>query len=922
MAEAFLTVLFEKLFERLNSPEFANFFQGKKSICEQLRELNLKLKTASLLVNDAEERQLKEPDVKDWLDDLKHVIYRTQDLVDHIDYQLLSNSLGHESGTTDTTTVLMKMKFFFSSLTEFEKTVQVEIFKILVDIKFLLQKRVLLGLKEDTQNTRSSQRSVVSLREQHHVHVHGRDEDKDKIMEWLITNEALGSYKIGVLPIVGTGGLGKTTLARLVYNDTKLKEHGFELKVWATVSAEFDVIKAMKIILHAATNSHSTADIDVSIKELRRRLKEALRGKKYLIVLDNVWDENEDNWAVLKPIFTSGACESRIIVTTRSQQVAIIVGTGKSYELSQVSPAHCWKIFIDHAFNGELDTNKHLQEIGRIVVEKCKGLPLALISLGGLLRFEENSNKWEKILRSHVWEWCESQNNNIVPSLWLSYRYPPSYLKQCFAYCSMFPKNHEFEKKGVVLLWMAEGFLEDNQLEKRLEEVGEEYFDNLVSRSLFQRSSRDDSKFIMHDLVHDLAMFVSGEFCMAVEDDNSLEVLSNKTRHLSHTTTSATNCDSVREGLSRAQNLRTWTELSIESRNKMTVEFFVERKFLRVLSLYSFSLSFVLPDSISKLKHLRYLDLSQNSIIELPSSICILYNLQTLLLSCCRSLRRLPKDMGRLINLRHLDTIGSPLEEMPPQMGNLKKLQMLPEFVLGKGHDNASTIRELGELQQLSGELYIFGLQNVDNVNDALGANLRCKEKLTGLTFYWLGETMDTRRESEVLEALQPHTNLKKLKIYSYAGFNFPNWIGDSSFSNVVSIHLSHNKNCWSLPSLGQLPSLQNLVIQSFHGVETIGAEFYHGNNPSNNITPFQSLETLTFHDMPAWKVWSPVGGDDRDGGVLTLFPSLKELSLNGCPVLAGSLPDLDTLETLHISGVYGSYFPEPRSPTSCCARN
>ncbi|XP_060966152.1 putative disease resistance RPP13-like protein 1 [Cannabis sativa] len=919
MAEAFLTVLYEKLFERMDSPAFANFFLEKRSICEQLRELNLKLKTTSLLVNDAEERQLEEPDVKEWLDDLKHVIYRAQDMVDHVDYQLLSNSLGHESYSTDTTTVLMKMKFFLSSMTEFDRTIQAEIAKILVDTNLLLQKRVLLGLKEDNQNTIPSQRSVVPLREQQRVHVHGRDDDKDKIMEWLITNGTLGSEKIGVLPIVGMGGIGKTALARLVYNDTKLKEHGFELKLWATVSAEFDVVRAMRIILQAATNSYLTADINVSIKELQDRIKDALRGKKFLLVLDNVWDENEHNWNVLKLVFTSGARDSKIIVTTHSQQVAKIVGSGKTYELSQVSPGYCWKIFIDHAFNGDLESNKHLQEVGKkIVVEKCKGLPLAVISLGGLLRFENNSNIWEKILRNHVWEWYECPNNNIVPSLWLSYLYLPSYLKQCFAYCSMFPKNHEFEKERMVLLWMAEGFLEDNQLEKRLEEAGEEYFDNLVSRSLFQRSSRDDSKFIMHDLVHDLAMFVSGEFCMAVEDNNSSELLSNKIRHLSHTTTSVTNCDSVRNGLSRALNLRTWAELStITSHNEITIEFFLATKFLRVLSLLSFSMPAMLPDSISKLKHLRYLDLSQNLIIELPSSICMLYNLQTLLLSCCISLRRLPKDLGRLINLRHLDTIGSPLEEMPPHMGNLKKLQVLHEFVLGKGHDNASTIRELGELHQLSGELYILGLQNVANVNDALEANLRYKEKLTGLTLYWLGETMDTRREREVLEALQPHTNLKKLIIYSYAGFSFPNWIGDSSFSNIVSIHLSHNKYCWSLPSLGQLPSLQKLEIQSFHGVETIGAEFYYGNNPSNNITPFQSIVTLIFHDMLAWKEWSTVGGDDRDGGVLRPFPSLKTLSLNGCPNLSGSLPDLYTLESLHISGIYGSYFPEPRSYSS-----
>ena len=198
----------------------------------------------------------------------------------------------------------------------------------------------------------------------------------------------------------------------------------------------------------------------------------------------------------------------------------------------------------------------------------------------------------------------------------------------------------------------------------------------------------------------------------------------------------------------------------------------------------------------------------------------------------------------------------------------------------------------------MGGKLRISGLQNVDNVDNILKANyLMNKEKLNELALVWEGDVSDTRRAMEVLSSLQPHTNLTKLVIHSYAGLNFPHWFGDSSFSKMVSIYLSGNEYCLFLPPLGQLPSLQELVIESFHGVEEIGPEFYTGNSACS-MTPFQCSKILKCSEMKSWKAWSLVGRDGKEDGC---FPRLKNLHIDGCPNLAGSLPNCDTIESLKI---------------------
>ncbi|KAF5470733.1 hypothetical protein F2P56_011228 [Juglans regia] len=358
-------------------------------------------------------------------------------------------------------------------------------------------------------------------------------------------------------------------------------------------------------------------------------------------------------------------------------------------------------------------------------MEKCNGLPLAVKTIGALLWSKVDADDWNKILKSEVWD----MSTEIIPALRLSYKYLPSHLKRCFAYCSIFPKDHFFSKKKLVLLWMAEGFLQKSK-DKTMEQVGHDYCSDLESRSLlFQQSSSVydpdfgtfGSRFGMHDLVNDLARFVSGQFTCRVEGGNSLQV-TNKTHHLSI----VENIPKTLEALYEAKGLRTFLPIDV---GRFPHVLWPMLRFLRVLSFAWNRNLTELPDSIGKIRHLRYLDLSCTSIRKLPDSICKLCNLQTLRLMWCLNLTVLPRDMHKLVSLRHLHLIETPITEMPLQLGRLKCLQTLDKFVVNK-HCGSSNIGELGKLEYIGGNLSIENLQNVKSPVDALDARLKDKKHL------------------------------------------------------------------------------------------------------------------------------------------------------------------------------------------------
>ncbi|XP_059440441.1 putative disease resistance RPP13-like protein 1 [Corylus avellana] len=300
-----------------------------------------------------------------------------------------------------------------------------------------------------------------------------------------------------------------------------------------------------------------------------------------------------------------------------------------------------------------------------------------------------------------------------------------------------------------------------------------------------------------------------------------------------------------------------------------------------------------LPESIGKIKHLRYLNLSSTTIKMLPDFLCKLCNLQILDLSCCEDLALLPRDMWKLINLRHLDISETAIKEMPMQLSRLKCLQTLTKFIISK-HSGAC-IEELGKLENFRVKLSILELQNVLSPTDSLKACLKDRKHLE-LVLEWndFGTNISECHRS-VLDNLRPHSNLKSLTI-NYGAESLPDWVGHHSYSNIVSIHLKNCKLCPNLPPLGVLPSLQHLSIIGFEGVVKVVREFY-GNN-SSTIKPFGALKVLRFQRMLHWEDWSSFGAENKGRA----FSQLEELYIIDCPKLKGVLPvDLPSAVKLEI---------------------
>ncbi|MED6133318.1 hypothetical protein PIB30_027352 [Stylosanthes scabra] len=842
VAGAFLSGFINVVIDRLISSEFVNLVVGKKLNQQLVKRLQTALLAAEALVADAEQKQFGNDLVRKWLDSLRDALYTADDLLDcvFIKAEIRSKVRNRLSR--------------FLSLSDRKMVTKIE--EVVNRIEDLEKRKDTLGLEKIPTGSSSWRTPSTCLVK---GNVYGRDDDKQALIKMLHGNN---DHKLSVISIVGMGGVGKTTLAQWLYNNEDLMK-GFDMKAWVCVSENFDVIETSKNVLRGITSRVCSLE---DFNSIQLDLKEQLSQKKFLIVLDDVWSNDREMWNSFITPFRYGTNGSTLLLTARKKNVGPIDQNYESYILKGLSDDYCWSIFADNASFPESNGSSELEGLGRKIVKKCDGLPLAAETLGRLLHSKHDAREWNKILLSDIWEFPIT-DSKIVPALLISYYHLPSYLKRCFVYSSLYPKDYQFDRNELILLWMAEDLLRPPKRGETLEEVGCECFDDLASRLFFKQVEDDDDKyFVMHDLVHDLATFLAGEFyCRLSEELGEVEEIS-------------------------INDLRDLFDLfDILSKNK----------YLRVLS---FDRVDTIPDSIGNLIHLRYLNLSRSAVKKLPESLCNLCRLQTLKLEYCLELTVLPDGMHNLVNLQHLDTRSVPLKEMPKDMGKLKQLQFLSKFPVGKHKDNG--IQELGGLLNLHGSFEIQKLENVVEANQARIARMIDKKHLESLLLEWSsGDDMvsDTQSERDILHSLQPHTGLKALRIEGYKGKIFPNWIGCSSYNTMTSVTLVSCKNCCMLPSLGQLQSLKSLWIQGFDQLKCIGDEFFKNEDDhSLHITPFPSLETLNFDDMPCWEVWYLPGSE--------AFPQLKKLRITLCRMLKGDMVNHVLMRiissSLHVSKV------------------
>ncbi|GFP86114.1 putative disease resistance protein rga4 [Phtheirospermum japonicum] len=569
--------------------------------------------------------------------------------------------------------------------------------------------------------------------------------------------------------------------------------------------------------------------------------------------------------------------------------------------------------------------------VGMEIAKKCKGLPLAAKTLGSLLSCKNGLVEWENVLRSEIWELKEAEVQ-LFPHLLLSYNELTPALKHCFSYCAVFPKDSRIEVEEVIGHWMALGYLGSDigsgggggDMELR----GRQYFHNLAMRSLFQDFEKDEAGeqikyFQLHDIVHDFARFLrnNGTVVMEVGTNTktscqaycSPELVSQAKEYRSlywdgESPICMTCLRSLRvlrlrisgipQKIDKFIHLR-WLDFSfkgdlyIQDLETICNELYN----LQTLLLQSCKLEEI-PRGIGNLIHLRHLDLSHNGDLkELPESICDLRELQTLDITFCHGITSLPQGIHRLVNLKHLhNEFTKSLGQFPQGLAQLTYLRTLTEFQVG---ENKGKLGWLKSLNRLSGSLklivsLIAGSENM--VEDVREGELRNKEYLQELEIsfkdcWWMDEVEDCVWMN-VIDALQPHPNLQKLTIFHFKGSRLPAWIA-SPLNQVKSIRLFRFSHLSSLPPLGKLPCLEEIVIDEMQELQFVGREFLGlatetetGRVSSSSVVYFPKLKNLKFSECSNWEEWEDITAQEEEEA-LSLMPHLTELRISRCNSLA-----------------------------------
>ncbi|XP_021776311.1 disease resistance protein RGA2-like [Chenopodium quinoa] len=639
--------------------------------------------------------------------------------------------------------------------------------------------------------------------------------------------------------------------------------------------------------------------VKYSFGKAQKIVKSHIDRKRFLLVLDDVRNENSELWFELKELLALGEKGSRVLITSRSKKVAKAIGNCPIYELQGLSEDSSWELFRRMAFKqGEELEDPNLVDIGKVITKKCANIPLCIRVIGSLL-YGQDKNNWLWLKSNDFAKMRLDEENGIMSSaLIFSYNQLSPESKSCFSFCSPFPKDYVMKKDVVVNLWLAQGYLVSSHEDQSIGDVGEEYFSVLLRRCFFHDIERDEygevHSFKMHDLIHDLAQEVAGkEFLMLTYNTNhfrgGIRHLSTASSAFSENWFSLSYCSNVR--------LRTFFQLYSFYKTSGDVGAILSNcRRLRVLDLHDLAIE-TLPNTLGKLLHLRYLDLSCNRNMEmLPTSITKLHNLQILKLCRCEKLKQLPEDMSKLVNLRMLDLDRChSLTHMPAGMDDLKCLHTLTKFLVGGG-DVSSRVKK-GELIDLKALVNLKGGLCIE-VGEF---STKCKPNVVGGDYIKNAhlkaleikceESDDCSVHETLLECLHPNHDLSKILMEGYQGIKLPTWASlmEASLPWLVSIMLTDLNELQHLPSLSGLCHLKYLQLLYLLKVEHIESDAAYASVLMTTFFP--SLEKLTLFKMPQLKGWwrglswveMEAGGgclvnDNGTDVILPSFPHLREL--------------------------------------------
>ncbi|XP_037408761.1 uncharacterized protein LOC119270807 [Triticum dicoccoides] len=694
--------------------------------------------------------------------------------------------------------------------------------------------------------------------------IFGRDKEMKQVMRLLSkpkkSSDAQSENKdndeskipgLHVLTIVGIGGVGKTCLAQHVCNHSYIRSN-FDLIIWISVSDDFDAMRLTKQALEYCSGERPTSD---DLGTLQDALYEHVRDKKVLIILDGLWGDafKEDSkyWNIFCAPLKNIGRECLMLVTTRSPMVAHKVCTMNPFTLHGLKEDDAfWNFFKQCIFGSESSNyDPNLEHIGKSILPKLKGSPLAAKSVGPLLRMDLRASHWNDVLGRELWE-LKQEKTDILPSLQLSYMYLPLRLRRCFAFCAVYPKDYRFEKHVLAEIWVAEGFV-DPKGDTPAKDISCQYFDELVNESFFEKSRFYGEAYRIPHLLHDMAKLVSKNDCFIIREKADFGKVPPDVRHLSifqndcfMTWQMKNDCFIIREGIDHASLLSLCKHTKL--RTLLFDEVFGTKDISAVIDHWCSGLHRLrvmccgstneLPDSIGNLKHLRYLEITGAcSLNSVPSAFCHLYSLQIVYARDCK-LETMRGDFSNLISLRRFKSHG--FDYSP---GCVLDIDLADWQGLGLG-----LIKNVSDVKGLR-------LRNLGKMskNQAAEVELKNKQRLNSLELSW-GWYQREKRDNDdrqVLQALEPPTGLMSLHLQGYGGVSLPSWFGPQN-----------------------LPSLASLILDRCDELESMFLA--EGTSLSQRID-----------DQNEMPVELPVDSSNKD--TTGIFPSMTELTITLCQKLS-----------------------------------
>ncbi|KAF8711259.1 hypothetical protein HU200_029279 [Digitaria exilis] len=634
-------------------------------------------------------------------------------------------------------------------------------------------------------NNKATRQQSLLLSNVEESKIPSRDRVKSEIISKLVeSNEGEGH----IVSIVGLCGSGKTNLAQQICHDDKIKEHFKDKIFWVHISQEFCRDKLIGKVFQAITGQKSDG---LKNQQIICAISNKLCGKESLLVFDDAWHEDSHDWEKFMVFLNGDASRTKILLTTRNQNVANAVESRLVFKLAFLSEDESWNFFLKSSGLVEDDLESDFIQIGKDIVKQCGGVPLAIKILGSILCERRGINSWRAIRDGNLWD-DETMEHQVFASLKWSYIYLKDHLKQCFTFCSIFPKGYKINRDYLIEQWMAHGFLKLEN-EELAEDIGNEYFDALMKLGFLQNPvERWPEKSVvckMPELIHDLTRYILHNEVVTFLPMNMTPDCTKKCRYLSLTT-----CyENVERG--RFDKVRA---LCVSGCNPSFDNFVNKSCHIRSIVL-DYAIDTLFPLFTLKLEHLGYLEIHHVSCTELPEAISDCWNLQSLHFIICKGFVTLPNSIGKLSKLRTLElNCVSDLESLPESIGNCRNLQYLKVNYCEKFKEIPCSVGSIEKLRVLivrcspfhlrsefNGEfrnlrtINLSGCQGVQGLPSTFACPMlhtldlsETKVKLLPLWITSIGtlECINLRNCKELVELPKGIANLRNLAVFNLAG--------------------------------------------------------------------------------------------------------------------------------------------------------